>query len=93
MPRYDYVCPECGFFEEVSHSIKQCDEDRQCSVCTKGMVRKMNAPYIEGSFYPFKFWNAKMPDGQFSVELNNKTEHREFLARRGLDSPVVNSKL
>lgn len=93
MPRYDYQCESCGFFEEVSHSISQCDVKRSCPICPEEMFRKVNAPYIEGSFYPFKFWNARMPPGQFSVEINNKVEHKAFLASRGLDSPVVNSKL
>lgn len=93
MPRYDYCCGECGFFEEISHTIKQCDVERSCPICSGVFVRLMNAPYIEGSFYPFKFWNAKMPEGRFSVEFNNKSEHKEFLAKRGLDSPVVNPRL
>ncbi len=90
MPRYDYNCEGCGEIIEVIHSITECDRSRSCNKCGVEITRMLSAPHVEGSsIYPFKLWNAKMPEGQYSIELKNKSEHKKFLKNRDLDSPSI----
>lgn len=90
MPRYDYECPECFEIIELVHSIRDCEEERRCPLCCSTLVRQISSPHVEGSYiYPFRFWNARLPGGAKSVEVNNRYEHRKLLESRGLDSPVI----
>jgi putative FmdB family regulatory protein len=90
VPRYDYACESCGFVGEIIHPISECDTEYRCHECGGILKRMINAPHVEGSsIYPLQFWNAKLPNGQYSVELKNKAEHKKFLASRGLEGPNI----
>ena len=88
MPRYDYYCSQCDDTMELVHSISACDEYHECPSCGCRLTRLVSALHVEGSYvYPFDLWNIRLPNGQHSITVNNKWEHKKILGERGFTSP------
>ena len=45
MPKYDYICPDCGPFEEW-RSMSLSAEPVACTSCGRGSSRAISAPFI-----------------------------------------------
>lgn len=41
MPNYDYKCQNCGQITEIFHSIKKNFENKSCSKCKKGKLKRI----------------------------------------------------
>lgn len=45
MPKYDYICPDCGPFDEWQ-SMSQSAEPVACPTCERSSGRAISAPFI-----------------------------------------------
>ena len=49
MPRYDYLCAECGSVEEVVKPMSRCGEEEYCDYCGSLMHKEISIPAVHGT--------------------------------------------
>ena len=95
MPRYTYICPECGDKKDIQHAIVMCDTIKiPCYQCEVERTRIIEVPSISGDcVYPFYLNNIRQQKGEKwtpkGLLINNKEEHQSVMKRHKCVTPYL----
>ena len=77
MPRYEYICPECGNEEEVIKSMVKASSHSKCSACGGFMKRNFRAEGVL-VFAGRRSYHKPIVSDSMAVAPNQVEEHRRL---------------
>jgi len=73
MPRYDFVCPECGKEVEVVRPMRDSDKIEVCPACNADMRRVYGSVNVTGTQSADTFWSQSL-----AINPDQAAEHRRL---------------